>query len=293
MTRQPLILVPLDGSLASNTALPAARRVAERVGAELCILHVTARPLPMNQLVAALGLSEAEIARVRLEQASGTPAPAIMRVARERHPWLLIMSTQGESARREHRLGSTTAAVIQATTCAILVVRPDMPEPTRSLRQLVRVLLPLDGSPSAAAAVLPAAELAQRLGARLDLLHVATLGKPLPKERGSLVGPRYLDAPEHEWPAWAQEFRERFGPGPEALPAAEVQLHVTPGDPSEAILCFAREQHSDLIAIAWHRTLEAGRADIVKYLLREASCPLLFVEAVAQVSCTVKTEVVS
>jgi nucleotide-binding universal stress UspA family protein len=263
--------------------LPAARRVAERVGAELCILHVTARSLPMNQLVAALGLSEAEIAGVRLEQAIGTPARAIMRVARERHPWSLIMSTQGESARREHRLGSTTAAVIQATTCTVLVVRPDMPEPTRSLRQLVRVLLPLDGSPSAAAAVLPAAELARRLGARLDLLHVATLGKPLPKERGSLVGPRYLDAPEHEWPAWAQEFRERFGPGPEALPAAEVQLHVTHGDPSEAILYFAREQHSDLIAIAWHLTLEAGRAEIVKHLLREASCPLLFVKAVARV----------
>jgi nucleotide-binding universal stress UspA family protein len=293
MTRRPLILVPLDGSSASNTALPAARRVAERVDAELCILYVTAQPLPVSQLVATLGLSEAEIARVRLEQAIGAPDRVIMRVARERHPWLLVMSTQGESARREHRLGSTTAAVIQATTYAILVVRPDMPEPTRSLRQLMRVLLPLDGSPSAAAAVLPAAELARRLGGRLDLLHVATLGKPLPKERGSLVGPRYLDAPEHEWPAWAQEFLERFGPGPEALPAAEVQLHVTHGDPSEAILCFAREQHSDLIAIAWHRTLEAGRAEIVKYLLREASCPLLFVEAVARAPCTVKTEVVS
>ena len=96
-----------------------------------------------------------------------------------------------------------------------------------------------------------------------------------------MVGPRYLDAPEHEWPAWEQEFRQRFGPMAQELRAVGVQLHAGHGDPSEEILRYAQEQASDLIATAWHQALAAGRAEVVKRLLSEAPCPILFVQAVS------------
>jgi len=278
VTRQRLVLVPLDASPASRTALAVARRAADFAVAELCILHVSTRRLADDELLQRLGLSDAEVAGVGLAQAVGTPAPEIVRLARERHVWLIVMSTQGERAWREHRLGSTTAAVIQECASTVLAVRPDMPEPRRSLRQLARILLPLDGSPSAAAAVAPVADLARRTEAQLHLLHVATMGRPLPQEPGAMIGPRYLDEPEHEWPAWAQEFRQRFGPSAPELGGVAVQVHAH-GDPGEKILRFAQEQQSDLIATAWHQSLAPARAAVVKRLLAEAPCPLLFVRA--------------
>ncbi|MBI2939448.1 MAG: universal stress protein [Chloroflexi bacterium] len=315
MDQRRLILVPLDGSPASRTALPAARRVAEIVDGEICILHVREQPsgpalgapipslpspptpLPVGQdqerrrgvrvahaasaatLTSQLGLTAAETASATLVEAVGAPATAIVRTAQERHAWLIVMSTQGERAWRARQLGSTTAAVIQQAECGVLAIRPDMPESRRSLASLARVLVPLDGSPGAAAAVALAADLVKRTGARLDLLHVATLHKPPPAERGTMVGPRYLDQPGHEWSAWAQEFLRRFEPLPQGWCALPVELHTAHGDPSEEILRFAREQGSDLIATAWRQTLALGRAEVVKRLLAEAPCPILFVQA--------------
>lgn len=187
------------------------------------------------------------------------------------------MSSQGTQAWRERRLGSTTAAVIEAAPCPVLAVRPDMPEPRRSLRRLSRVLLPLDGSPGAAAAATLAGDIARRAGARLDVLHVATAGLPLPAEPGSMLGPRYLDANHYEWPAWAEEFLRRFCL---ARDRVDVDLHATHGDPAEEILKHARALDADLVAVAWHRMLAAGHASIVKRLLGEAPAPILLVEAV-------------
>jgi nucleotide-binding universal stress UspA family protein len=61
-----------------------------------------------------------------------------------------------------------------------------------------------------------------------------------------------------------------------------VQLHVAHGEPGEEILRYAQARHIDLIAIAWHRTLAAGHAEIVKRLLQTAPCPLLSVRAEAK-----------
>lgn len=283
MAHRPLILVPLDGKAASTTVLPAARRIADRTDGGIHILHVSRAPVPEHRLPSRLGLDRAELAGAGLEQASGDAAAGIVRVARERNAWLVAMTATEEPSREARKIGGTAAAVLQTIGCDVLVVRSGMAEPVRSLRDVRRLLLPLDGSPSAAAAVAPAAELARRIGARLDLLHIATLRKRLPEERGTMIGPRYLDAPEHEWPVWAQEFLERFGPpATGGLSKADVQLHVAHGEPGEEILRYAQARRIDLIAIAWHRTLAAGHAEIVKRLLQTAPCPLLFVRAEAK-----------
>src|SRR5207302_4953454 len=112
--------------------------------------------------------------------------------------------------------GGTLAAVIVNTNQAVLAVRPDMPESRRTLGKISRVLLPLDGSPAAAAAVQATLDFAHEFGARLQLLHVPLSAKAPPEQPGTLVGPKYIDAPHHEWPAWTDEFVRRFGPGERA-----------------------------------------------------------------------------
>jgi nucleotide-binding universal stress UspA family protein len=277
MADRPLILIPLDGTAEARTALPAARRIAGYVQAELAVLHVRAEPAPAADLPELLGLDPAERADLALEQAAGEPPAEIVRTARDREVWLVVMTSTAEPSPETPKIGGTAAAVLEAIGCNVLVVRPGQAEPRRTLSLVRHILLPLEGSPGAAAAVAPAAELARRLGARLDLLHIATLHQAQPQETGTLTAPRYLDAPEHEWPGWADEFRRRFGPAGAELPPAEVRLHVVRGDPGAEIIRHARDRHSDLIAIAWHQSLAAGRAEIVKHLLHTAPCPLLFV----------------
>jgi nucleotide-binding universal stress UspA family protein len=273
------VLLPLDGSVASRLALAPARRLAEIFAVPLHILHVAATPVPERALASRLGLSADEIAGAQVEQTDEEPAATISRVARERDARIIVMSSQGERAWRARRLGSTTAAVIEHAPCPVLAVGADMPETQRSLRRLSRVLLPLDGSPGAAAVAALARDIASRVGARLDLLHIATSGLPLPAEPGTLLSPRYLDASHYELPAWAEEFLCRFCPGADGRERGDVELHAARGDPAEEIVRHARELDADLIAVAWHRTLAGGHAAIVKRLLGEAPAPILFVEA--------------
>ena len=276
MSQRRLVLVPLDGSAGARAALAAAARVAEFAGAEIIVLHVSEHPVEAGELADRLGRDQALLERAELAQATGRPAAEIVRAAAERQAWLIVMSSRGDAAWRQS-LGSVTASVIQDSPCPVLVVRPDIPEAKRTLARLDRVLLPLDGSPGSAAAVAPAAELARRASARLDLLHVATVGQAPPEERGTMVGPRYLDAPQHEWPAWAQEFLQRFGPPPDAAGVRRVRLYAARGGVAEEVLRHASDLDSDLVAIAWHQTLAPARAEIVKRLIVDARCPLLFV----------------
>jgi nucleotide-binding universal stress UspA family protein len=289
MKTQAVVLVPLDGSEASRTALPAARRAASALAAHsetparVEALHVTdAALLDEQALLDTLQLAKMDLAGGRALQASGDVAGAIRRAATEYGAWLLVMSSHGSSARRDNRLGSIAAAVIQTAACPVLVVRPDMPEPRRTLAQIDHVLVPLDGSPGASMAVPIAAALGRSRSADLDLLHVATAGTTHPSEAGTLLGPRYLDAPQYEWPEWAREFLERFGPTPAAATGGHVRVHAAGGDPGDEIVQFAATHETDLIGIAWQQALEPGRARVVKRLLEASPCPLLFVPAVGQ-----------
>jgi nucleotide-binding universal stress UspA family protein len=285
MSTQRFVLVPLDASEAANAALPAARSIAKAGhAAEIALLHVVQGNLVSEEeLRRRLGLSEADTAGCRLLQATGNAAIEICRSANELPAWIIIMSTQGETAARQARFGNTLAAVIGNTDRAVLAIRPDMPEPRRTLRRISCVLLPLDGSPAAATAVHAALDFAHEFGARLKLLHVPVSAKAAPEQPGTLVGPKYIDAPHHEWPRWRDEFVRRFGPG-ERAGSEFVELHTAPGDPGEQILRFAEEHNADLIGIAWRQKLDPGRAEIVKRLLAESQCPLLFVPAATRES---------
>jgi nucleotide-binding universal stress UspA family protein len=133
-----------------------------------------------------------------------------------------------------------------------------------------RILVPLDGS-RLAEAVLPAAcSLAQRLGARLLLLHVLERNPP-----ATVHGePHHASADEalEYLQRQAQELRGR------AI-AVDVHVHERPvGDVAAAIDSHAHELSADLIAMCAHgrtnlRTRVVG--SIAERILRGGSIPIL------------------
>lgn len=113
----------------------------------------------------------------------GDPAHTIFFVARSQNVDLIVMSSRGETGLKRWLLGSVAQKVARHSPIPVLVLR----EGTEKLssvqpegKHAVRILVPLDESPSAEAALLPAAQLSAALSTPMHgMLHLARI-LPLP-----------------------------------------------------------------------------------------------------------------
>jgi nucleotide-binding universal stress UspA family protein len=119
----------------------------------------------------------------------------------------------------------------------------------------------------------PATDFASMAAAELLVLHVATPGAERPTEPGTLVSPRYVDQPQHEWPAWWQEFLDRLRAVGGARDGVDIRLAVARGEAGSAIVDFA--QQSDLVVLGWRGVLEPDRARTMRRVIRDTNCPVI------------------
>ncbi len=156
---------------------------------------------------------------------------------------------------------------------------PDPTPPTLSGTKRYRhILLPLDGSETAEAALPDVASVAASNGARVTLLHVvppalaeiyaAAQMIPVDQEEGARrdAAHRYLDSVRRK------------------LEAVGIDTHtaVTVGDAADAVLAYADEGNVDLIAMATHGRSGWKRwvlGSVAEKVLRAASQPVLLVRA--------------
>lgn len=154
-----------------------------------------------------------------------------------------------------------------------VVVVPPAPRASRPLR---RVLAPLDDDPTTCAALRPLlARVLERTPAEIVVAHVF--------EPGRL--PPYADQPAHETEAWAAQFVERCLPGVDGKARVEVRVGLAP----DAVPAVVDDADPDLVVVAWHQDLAAGRARVVRTLLARAGAPLLLVPAPAVAHPQVRT----
>jgi nucleotide-binding universal stress UspA family protein len=270
MTSPRTVLVPLDGSARATTALPVARGFAELLHATMAVLHVSDQALAPTELVEHMKLSGADIHGCLVHQRSGAAAASIVEEAEKRHAALIVMCPQNRTDLPSRALGSVATAVLRAATCPVVLVPPVRGQQSWALH---RLLVPHDGTPTSAATIGPATDFAAMAAAELTVLHVATPGTETPAEPGTFASPRYVDQPQHETPAWAQEFLDRLraiGGGRDSI---EIRLAVARGDPGAAIVDFARE--SDLIVVGWRGVIEPDRARTMQRVIRDTVCPVI------------------
>jgi nucleotide-binding universal stress UspA family protein len=140
------------------------------------------------------------------------------------------------------------------------------------MRDLHRVLVPVDFSPSSDAALGEALDIAWPYGAAIHLLHV---WKPRLLAMGLDAAPS-LEAfaatgAGEKMKAYLQQV-EGFG--------LEVRGRLEEGDPEEVILRLGHEY--DLIVMGTHARMGVGpffRGTIAAHVVRRASCPVLTVHA--------------
>lgn len=272
MTTAKTVLVPLDGSVHATAAIPVARGLARLLDATLTVLHVSDDALAPTALVERMKLSCEDVYGLVVEQRAGAAAAAIVHEAAERHAAMIVMCPQIRTDLPLRALGRVAAAVLRTAPCPIVLVPP-----ARGHREwtLGRLLVPHDGTPTSAATMGPATDLASMATADLVVLHVATPDSKQPTEPGTLVSPRYVDQPQHEWPAWAQEFLDRLRAVGGAKDGIGIRLAVAHGEAGSAIVDFARENDSDLIALGWRGVLEPGRAQTMQRIIHDTTCPVI------------------
>lgn len=270
MTSSKTVLVPLDGSDHATAAMPVAHGFAKLLHATVAVLHITDDVLPPSALVERIKLSCEDARGLVIECRSGVAADVIVRETIERHAAVLVMCPKIRADLGSRALGRVAAAVLRGAPCPVVLVPPARGRKSWALR---RLLVPHDGTPTSAATMGPATDFASLAGAELVVLHVATPGIERPTEPGTLITPRYVDQPQHEWPAWAQEFLYRLRAVGRASDRNEIRLAVVQGEAGPAIVDFAR--HSDLVVLGWRGALEPDRARTMRRVIRDTTCPVM------------------
>ena len=272
-----LVLVPLDGSKFSESALPTALAIARRWDARLEIVTVQEdRSMLAHDL---LELSSREwfeqyvkdvAERVHAEACfavtatvlKGSSAEAIQNHAAARGVDLVVMATHGRGPMSRFWLGSTADGLIRRSTIPILLLLPSeegLGAPAEFNPR--KVLVPLDGSVESEAILTHVLALAGDGGAELDVLRVyphqeTYASSYLPHtaqvnadelERGRTEAVENVE----EEAAWLVEH---------GIPATG---HVVAGTaPATAILDFAERSGADLIAMSTH-----GRGGVSRLVL--------------------------
>jgi nucleotide-binding universal stress UspA family protein len=281
MIRLTTILVPLDSSPLAERALPYAVELARASKGWLLLVRVTAPtgllvPETERDVEVELGSVAAELrdSRIAVDTAichayDLETGRAIADIARRRRADLIVMSTHGRGGLRRSLFGSVADQVVRAAEVPLMLI-PAASERRWPSDRGLRILVPLDGSALAEAALGPATELVTTLRAKLILLRVVE-----PPTSGRF-------SPE---PALA-EAREGLEKIVRRLRAAEcsVSIHAVGGFAVPTIATFARSERADLIVMATHGRSGLARlalGSVASGTLQRATVPLMLMRPAA------------
>ena len=197
MFRYQNILVPLDGSELAERAIMPAVTIANAMMAEVILLTVVTPLPPRVDPHSQVLRKEIDAAKQYLELTRSHFLPAsvagkvpvivdaeidqsIINFGEQNNVDLIVMSSQGRFGPSRWLYGSVAEKVLRGASCDTAIIRAQVDIGSFDCK---RILLPLDGSPSAEQALEPAVEIARSLSAELILLCAVTL----PLDRGETV----------------------------------------------------------------------------------------------------------
>ncbi|WP_457652949.1 universal stress protein [Rhodocaloribacter sp.] len=281
------ILVPTDYSNCAEAALMHALHLAEKLGAEVHVLHVVeggvaydhdrimpevsadfagiyavSQPEGSSGDVSVEYWNEVPVRRIRRKSAEATPV--ILEYGREHDVDLIVMGTHGHRSVdrflndvEDHwPIGKTAEQVIKLADRPVFTVGP---RSSRMPDLVERVLAPVDFSGHARRALTYAKHLAKLYGVPLYVLHVVEgVGGEAPSEEAVLAElQRFYDSAE----------------GPDV----EMLSGVRWGTPSREILKEADRDRMDIIVLSSHgqkglNELRLGKE--AEQIIRAAPCPV-------------------
>ena len=264
------ILIPLDGSVLAESALPVAKYLSRAVGARITLIHIIEKDA-VAFIHGERHLTRHEEAEGYLDQIRKSTFPAGSPVALHVHesavqdvaqgivehqdeltPDLIVMCSHGRGGFRDLLFGSIAQQVITSGRVPVLIVRPQAAERQKPF-ECRSILAPTDGRPHHEEGLITAARLAQATRARLNLVAVAPTLETLAGRQAATgrfmpgATRAMLEMVEDELRTYLEGMAERFQA--EGVPVSAL---VGRGDPAALIARNAETTHADLIVFGTH-----------------------------------------
>ncbi|MCM3925830.1 universal stress protein [Frankia sp. AiPs1] len=248
------IVVGVDGSPGSHTALCWALDEADRHGCGLrAVVGIGPGGPPRPE--AADGLAQRAAHMLHETVTAAAPAGSMVPVAEEvvdqpgaealltvgHDARMIVVGARGRGLLHRLRVGSVSASVAVHSAAPVVIARGGDPAQTRG-RPARALTVGVDGSPNSLAALIWAAEEADRRGVALIAVHAWLAAIPLP----------FAEAPGEITQALEEQARaaldEAVATVHDALPAGlELRRRVVPDSPTQALLAAGRE--CDLVVV--------------------------------------------
>jgi nucleotide-binding universal stress UspA family protein len=293
------ILVPIDFSKMSIQAIETAKRLAQRFGGNVHLVHVYQFDYPAGFMAPGIWSTQPSItaqeqhtqvltknlcALARKQNLSpenchlsrGAPSfDEICRIAQQIPADLIVMSTHGYTGVRHVFLGSTAERVVQHSPCPVFVVRRrKRKSETGRTSSAHTILVPVDFSNSSREGLRYAIRFANEFGAGIILLHATYLGYIYSSEGNGIYDVHAMQ--ESALKNAERQMRElvrtvNFG-------RAKFETVFTDGSPLLDICGFAKDHDVDLIITSTHGLTGLKHVligSIAERVVRHAPCPVL------------------
>ncbi len=267
------VLLYLGNAKNSTIAVPVARKLADLYGATLHITYVGEEIPDLSALGQGLGMDTQKTQSIVFEPGEENAVKQVARLAQELPKSLVVLATQTGGPIDEDHFGSMTESLFSSKPERAVVLSSC---PGDNAWDVHRILLAHDGTPASDAATEAAAELAECAGVDVVALHVAARGEEPPGEPGSIPAPLYVDQPQHEWPMWAEEFMNRVLASGAPASRVHFKLVVSGGQAGSEVAKVAREEHVDLVVMAWHGHWNRKNC-ATRVVVRTSGCPVMLV----------------
>ena len=264
------ILIPLDGSKLSESAIPAGMALAKALGATITLLHILEKNPPKevhgqthlqfpdeaqkylkNVRASLIPADIAVHTHIHLEESKHVASSIVDHEEEFSHD-LIVMCTHGRGGASQLLFGSIAQQVISAGTKPLLLI------PVRNGGAVERfscssILLPLDGRAGHEQAIQPAAEIASACSAILHLLMVVPTRKSL-RGKWTSTGKLLPIATSHFLDMSVESGKEYLLQKQRALETGNLEVHMdlVRGEPSDQIVKYAQSMKIDLIALGTH-----------------------------------------
>ncbi|MBN9387675.1 MAG: universal stress protein [Chloroflexi bacterium] len=310
------LAVALDGSPHAERILPIAVKLAKLLPAEILLLHVCMEPSSAEETDSA-SPEEAEqnfkplvyLAQLK-QRLTGTPKGSFLpphqvltkviygkfayelgEVAAEEGADLLLMTTHGRSGLSLLTMGSIATGVLKHGHHPLLLFRPE--ETEISLEEALKevdnrppnqILLALDGTPKAEAALEPALKMAKDLKIPLHLVEVIYPVTPIIMSEPGLDYQMLVEIEKYEEEALARIAAQYLIKVvkwlKEQAPSVTVETTVLKGMPEAQLAIFIHAVKPFMVVMATHARNELGQlflGSVAEEVLRKSHSPVLMV----------------
>ena len=261
------ILVALDGSALSEMLIDYTAKVVSITGLEAVMFNVIPPEdksvLPMHQAYVDMAAekvvqnSREKAVKAWGEVAVGSPAETIKKYARKKGVDFILMATHGRSGFSRIVIGSVADALLRESRIPVWLIRAGIPEKqVKDSSPHGRVMVLLDGSKRAEAALPHVESLAECFGAELTEVELVSVNN-VPDIASDYPSDMPMSWSKH---AAAEKARSQLNTEKYLTSVAEklqgtgldVKWKVLAGDPAAEIAGYAGRNNHSLIVMATH-----------------------------------------